>query len=879
MRNLIASILLTITMGNTLCYGKDQNDQISSLFRETQQATVFFLDNGMEVILVENHASPMIAAVTVVKTGSRNEDAATNGSAHFLEHLLFNGTKTRTQKQLYDEMDFYGGYNNAHTGPDYTNYIILMPKEFIAHGMDIQADMLFNSTLPDDKFEKERGIVIEEIGKGADHSGQQVGSHFNRIFFAGTPYERPVLGTVSTISHLKREDVWKYYRTWYVPNNMVLMVIGDFVTSDMIELVKTKYGIYPPGPVPEHKPVKPITPQKFQVIRANGVGAFPKNRQYLNIGYVLPPPTSEDFQSLAMLSEFLGGKEDSILKTLFRQEQYKGLVDTIGTGLGFNRDFSTLEISAELPLGSDVDRLVGLITQAVQDMAKNTVSFQELQSAQIARATHEIYLHENLHYYGMMKAGYLAAGSYTLLRNAMDNMMQVTPQSIQKAAARYLCNQIPVVAVMSPPVEKTPEDAAAPYTNRYHKETIENGLTLVVKENQDSRVIGIHLLVKERSLSEGREQWGMTEILQRMLIDGGTTEHPDKALYRAFESIGAELKLHDDPSIPFDDYYHTPRFAYIRLKLVDTFFESGLKLLAEMVTHPGLTERSFHEVKKEVILLSANARMSAPRVADRIFYDTLLKENPGFGYLLGNPERLEHIQLKDVRNFHRKFYNPANLMLVISGNLPLDRVASCIKKYFGGTWGEAGWQPPAYIPEFKALDVTVREKIGKQQSHISVANRCEVKEEDLPAFYVLETIFNDRLAFNLREKQGLAYSLGMSFQKYHGAQWYRITMGTRPENIERAVAGIREEIRSIRQATFEENEVQKTINAILGRRGMRRLDRVNQAYYINMRVLDGHPPEADDEEVENLKKVSVRDVERLARQVFGSDAFLIVIVE
>ena len=212
MKKIIAIIMISIWMGCLLCYGENQNDQIQSLFKGTQQATVFYLDNGMEVILVENHANPMIAAVTIVKTGSRNEDAASNGSAHFLEHLLFNGTKTRTQKQIYDEMDFYGGYNNAHTGPDYTNYMILMPKEYIAQGMDIQADMLFNSTLPDEKFEKERGIVIEEIGKGADRPEHQVSNHFLKIFYAGTPYERPVLGTVSTISHLKRERVWDYYQ-------------------------------------------------------------------------------------------------------------------------------------------------------------------------------------------------------------------------------------------------------------------------------------------------------------------------------------------------------------------------------------------------------------------------------------------------------------------------------------------------------------------------------------------------------------------------------------------------------------------------------------------------------------------------------------------
>jgi len=879
MRNLIAIIVLSIWMGCLFCYAENLNNQTQSLFKETQQASVFYLDNGMEVILVENHANPMIAVVTIVKTGSRNEDAASNGSAHFLEHLLFNGTKIRTQKQIYDEMDFYGGYNNAHTGPDYTNYMILMPNEYIAQGMDIQADMLFNSTLPDEKFEKERGIVIEEIGKGADRPEHQVSNHFLKVFYAGTPYERPVLGTVSTISYLKRERVWDYYKTWYVPNNMTLMVIGDFSTSEMIELVKKKYGLYPAGQIPEHRTIKLNPPERLRIIKANGMGKFPKDRQYLTMGYLLPPPVSDDFQPLVLLSEFLGGRDNSVLKTLFTQEQNKDLVIDIGTSVDFNSDFSTLQISAELPVNIDVEHVVELITQAVRDMKKNPVQASEVQSTLIARATHEIYLQESLHYYGMMKSGYLAAGGYAFLRDYMDGLMKVTPQSIQNAAAQYLSAQMPVVTLMSPPVEKTAGETATRSPNQYSMEKLENGLTVVIKENQDSRVIGIHLLAKERSLSEGKEKWGLTEILQRMLSEGGTTEHPDKVLYQTLESMGAELKLYDDPYIPFDDYYNTPRFAYMRLKLVDAFFEQGLKLLAEMVKQPNLSEKAYNEAKKQIVILSENDTMSTPRVADRIFYDNLFNNNPGFGWLSGKKEQLEEIQLEDVKTFYSKFYNPSNLILAISGNISIDKALAMVKQSFGGSWGDAGCQPPAFAPEFKTLGTTVREKVGKQQSYISVANTCDVSEEDQPALYVMETIFSDRLAFNLREKQGLAYSIGVSFNKYSGVQWYRISMGTRPENIEQSIKGIRDEIVSVREARIEEKEVQKTINVILGRRGMRRLDRVNQAYYISMKVLDDKAPEADELEAEKLKKVTVQDVERLARKVFQNDNHLIVIAE
>jgi len=408
---------------------------------------------------------------------------------------------------------------------------------------------------------------------------------------------------------------------------------------------------------------------------------------------------------------------------------------------------------------------------------------------------------------------------------------------------------------------------------------LENGLTVVIKENQDSRVIGIHLLAKERSLSEGKEKWGLTEILQRMLSEGGTTEHPDKAFSQTLESMGAELKLYDDPYIPFDDYYNTPRFAYMRLKLVDTFFEQGLKLLAEMVRQPNLSEKAYNEAKKQVMILSENDTMSTPRVADRIFYDNLFKNNPGFGWLSGKKEQIEKIQLEEVKAFYSKLYNPSNLILAISGNISIDKALAMVKQNFGGSWGDAGWQLPAFTPEFKTLGTTVREKMDKQQSYISVANTCDVSEEDQPALYVMETIFGDRLAFNLREKQGLAYSIGVSFHKYRGVQWYRISMGTRPENIEQAIKGIRDEISSMRKARIEEKEVQKTINVILGRRGMRRLDRVNQAYYMSIKVLDDKAPEADEQEAEKLKKVTVQDVERLARKIFQDDNHLIVIAE
>ena len=134
------------------------------------------------------------------------------------------------------------------------------------------------------------------------------------------------------------------------------------------------------------------------------MGKFPADRQYLNMGFILPAPASEDFFSLQMLAEFLGGKKDSVLDVLFEQDSNKNLVNSINANVTFNSDFSTLQISAELPLNIDVDRVVDLILNAVRDMAVKPVPVNEIQPILISRATNEIYLQEKLHYYAMMKS-------------------------------------------------------------------------------------------------------------------------------------------------------------------------------------------------------------------------------------------------------------------------------------------------------------------------------------------------------------------------------------------------------------------------------------------------------------------------------------------
>ena len=184
----------------------------------------------------------MVASSVVVGAGVVDEDPAASGASHFLEHLLFNGTTTRTQRQLYDDADRLGAYNNATTREDHTLFTLLVAKEHAEEGLAIQADMLFRSTIPDESFEKERKIVLEELARDRVDPSYDVEAAFRAFAYAGTPIARPVLGTEGSLGAITRPQVLAYYKKHYVPANMTLVVMGDFDDAAMLAIVKRTFG-------------------------------------------------------------------------------------------------------------------------------------------------------------------------------------------------------------------------------------------------------------------------------------------------------------------------------------------------------------------------------------------------------------------------------------------------------------------------------------------------------------------------------------------------------------------------------------------------------------------------------------------------------------
>jgi predicted Zn-dependent peptidase len=433
MRKILSVLLFVLTTGSLVWAGK---------------TTIYTLPNGMEVILKENHSTPLVSSVIVVKAGSKYESEQNNGFTHLLEHMLFNGTETRGREQIDEGVKDHGGYINAFTRQEITGYLIVMPKEFMDFGLDIQSDQLFHSTLPESQFPKERDIVAEEIKKDNDNVDNAASDFFNSVIFAGTPYARPVIGYESTIRNVTRDEVMKYYKEHYVPANMTALIIGDFETALMQKLVEKFFGNVPKSNPPQ-LPVFQISPPFGTEIK---VKKFPTKTTFIQISVPAPLYSDPDYYAYDVMTQILNSGESSPLAKVLTSGE-KPLANDISASLDVQKEYTMMNISIQTDKPENVDTIVTAAINVLKELPPKKFTVKDINRVVIPNKVEEIKLEEKLHYYGIMKAPFLATCGYGFLENYVDNLSAVTPENVSAVAQKYFINPKYVACALEPAPE------------------------------------------------------------------------------------------------------------------------------------------------------------------------------------------------------------------------------------------------------------------------------------------------------------------------------------------------------------------------------------------------------------------------------------------
>ncbi len=821
------------------------------------------LDNGIEVLLIENPALPMIGVNTVVKVGSAYETFSTSGMSHMLEHLLFNGTSTMTQRELYDLTDKIGGYNNANTSEYYTNFMMVTPSDKIAEGMKIQAGMLFDSSLPEEKFQKEKGIVLEEIAKSLTSSREQTHRNVIDVIYNGHALSLPTLGTYETIKNMDRDYVYDFYKNNYVPNNMLMSVIGNFKTNEMLKLVKEIYGSVAPGNV-----VRPNIPDwgtgfdapksetKKQVSHRFYNGA----ETHLQHFYLVKNQSS-DFFDLLDLS--FGKLKDEVEKEL--QEKYPDEIESLEFSIHNNPIKSFLEFDVVLNTNKNIEQISNTLNEKVKKL-NFALTNETINAEAIKTRTTFLKQIEKPHMFGIYNAGLIAEnGLETIIAAFSGNGVYTAGKQLRK----FNISGTPQIIIQHPSKSEANIEVAETKI-----ELFENGANksvVIAKQNSASNLLAIHYMFKYKAEHEKKyrndvaKKWH-TAFGKRM----ESAENQSKS-----SKYGLSFVVNDNPYIPMDNIYLSPTFGYIRVEGLGNDIEGAIKYLNEEMLNFVPTEEEFNEVNKK------KGGMSSMMMGGKNKSKEMYKS--AYESLVMMPV----IETRDIKildyekflQFGKEYFTPPNIIIsVVSKELP-----EVVNEYFANFEGENITPELTGVAKqrgFKKWNEAkkIEQDGGGEQSHTFYGFVKNVDKADEPALTILSRMLADDISFNIREKQGLAYRMSSGIKLVDGKALIYVNVPTQPKNVDKLIPQFEGLFNSNFADKKADDDLEKTVNMYLGKMMFRRLSSINQAYYLAHSYYYDGDITSDEKNLEAIKNVKLDDIKRVAKKYLKSENSVEIVI-
>lgn len=827
---------------------------ISLLFAEKDKlslpdgVSIFRLDNGIQVMLIEKSSLPMVGINTVVKVGSAYENFATSGMSHMLEHLLFNGTSTMTQKELYDSTDIIGGYNNANTAEYYTNFMMVTPAENIVDGMKLQAAMLFDSVIPEEKFEKEKGIVLEEIAKSLAKPNEQVERNLLSIIFEGHALSLPTLGTYSTIENMNRDDVYNFYKNYYVPNNMIISVIGNFNTGKMLNEIRDIYG-----------KAKPSTVEYSQIVSlANGFNTFEnknlnkvyhrfyngENTQLQFFFEVEQPKHLELFDILEIVFEDNKEKLKNELTKLYGEEI---------KGVEFSQKNFPVKNFIEATLVLTDDSNIDTISNSFLDLLykiKFQIPEETINNESVKARTRFLQNTEKPHMFGIYNA-------YLFAQYGVEQILSLyTGKDFFNAADELKSFSLNknFVTIVQHPVKESKINAE----KKEHKAEIFQGSSnkpaIIVKQNVDSDLLAIHYLIKNKAKLEHKYGKDAAKILHDAF--GKRMETPE--LQKISAKYGFSFTVNDNPFIPMDNIYLSPEFGYIRVEGLANDVKSAIQFLNEQMLNFIPTEEEFNSANSKGMMPSMMGHGNAAQKTFEAKLDAAIYEDEK--YLTSK----EPVTYEMLLEFGKEYFTPSNMIISVVSPQNANDVNSYFSNFvetndnFDNSLGfEKGFK-----------EIIKPEKIeiagNGEQSYLYYGFQKNIEENEKAVLKVLSLLLSDEIVFDIREKQGMAYRMSAGIDVVKDKAMFKINMATRPENVEKLIPQFPKFFTADFTNKITSASVKRAVNMYLGRMMFRRLSSINQAYYFGYSKYFYDDINHDSQNLVDLRKVTADEVKATA---------------
>jgi zinc protease len=839
------------------------------------------LKNGLKVIVDENHASRVVAAQVWVDVGSADEHGPDAGLAHVHEHMLFKGTVKRKVGEIAADIEAAGGDINAWTSFDQTVYHVTMPSREVDVALDILSDAVQHSTFDAEELARELEVVLEELRRGNDTPSRVASEMLFKTAYNLHPYFRPVIGYVETVSAFTREQILAFYKKWYHPRNMCLVVVGDVKEADVVRRAE---ALFEQGREGALRPARPIEPPQMTMRNIRKTQDIQET--HLSFAWHGTPLRHEDTPAIDVLSVLLGSGESS---RLYRRVKREGeLVNDCYAYSYTPQDPGLLVIGAQIH-GPNIEEAYRALLRETLRLRLEMPERSEIEKARTIILSDAIYQKETVQGVAR-KLGYfeLVAGGTDFEEEYYAKVRAVTPADVQRVAMMYLDPGRMSVSTLMPLAHESamsdarvadiareveveldkarPRSSIALGEGGVAKVKLSNGATLLVKEDKTVPLVSV------RAVSVGGLLWETPRT-------NGASHLAGELLVRGTEKFSAEQIIDEVDAMAGGISGLAGRNSLgLRGDFLLQTWERGFELFSSCLLEPTFLNEEVEKEKKTQLEDIAARMDNLSAVAFDQFAATLYETHPYRLPVLGTKESVAGLTREDVLAAYRDQLRPDRLTLAVVGAVDVGATIDLVERRIG----KARPNPDAKDIARPALDPPITSprsvKALREKEQVHLVLGCmgvSIADDRRYVLDVLSSVLSGqagRLFLELRDKQSLAYSVSAICLEGLDPGYFSVYIGTSPDKLEVAERGILKELKKVLETEITAAEVERAKRYLIGSHeiGLQRASSrcstmaLNEAYGIG---YDEHMRYA-----ERIEAVTAPRIREVAREIIRLDA-------
>lgn len=411
----------------------------------------FKLDNGMQVLVKEDHRAPVVVQQVWYRVGSNYEYGGITGISHMLEHMMFKGTESLEPGEFSKVVSKLGGQDNAFTSNDYTAYYQVVGTQNLEKVMELESDRMRNLVIKDEEFQKERDVVTEERRwRVEDRPGSKLYELFKASAYVNSPQHHPVIGWMSDIRAYTVDDLQQWYQQWYAPNNATLVVVGDVDPKQVYEWAKRYYGAHKPETITPPKPRVEIEQEGERRIQMKGATKSPSLIMGFHAPSLVTAKDSQEVYALSVLNSVLDGGDSARLP----RHLVRGSKVAVSAGASYD-ETSRLEslfmVNITPSEGKTLKEAEAALWEQIEQLQQQPISEDELKRVLAQSEAQYVFHQDSIQSQAMILGSLVSIGLPTeTYDNWVENLRQVTPEAVQAVAKKYLTRDKVTVATLLP---------------------------------------------------------------------------------------------------------------------------------------------------------------------------------------------------------------------------------------------------------------------------------------------------------------------------------------------------------------------------------------------------------------------------------------------